>query len=447
MTAPLPGPPAIIRAPVGADLAATRQDRTEWWSGCWIAEDIASIRAGVSSGQWIDTAIGGFAATMDTLGFCTDPLGSLVAWGAAWLIEHVRPLSQALDWLAGDPDEVLAHAATWRHVAQVVNAASGRLAEANGSVGRVWQGPAASAYRSRSSNELAHLSALGEAASALAAVVEACGLLVAMVRMLVRDLLATFVSVLSARMWEWVAEAAATLGLATPAVVAQVSALVAQWAPRIGRLLVALIRSLARLRPEIELLERLIRGIRDADAGPRAVLRESGAASPTTRPDRTATGGVWSRYGDRDLGRSDQNSGRSLPLGFGGAADFDAFAEVLYRHLDTAYPGTAAAFQGSSVTGHSFVGGHVFDDGRVSDFDIALGGDTIFQAAREQGIPLRSHGTRTAPLTAGDLDRLGLHDLAVALSGSAGRTVNFMIYRSIDDAVRRSASIEVPRPE
>jgi hypothetical protein len=35
----------------------------------------------------------------------------------AWIIEHVKPLSQALDWLAGDPGQIAGHAQTWRNVA------------------------------------------------------------------------------------------------------------------------------------------------------------------------------------------------------------------------------------------------------------------------------------------------------------------------------------------
>lgn len=37
--------------------------------------------------------------------------------GAGWLIEHVQPLQDALDMLAGDPTLVEAHAMTWDNVA------------------------------------------------------------------------------------------------------------------------------------------------------------------------------------------------------------------------------------------------------------------------------------------------------------------------------------------
>lgn len=43
-----------------------------------------------------------------------------------------------------------------------------------------------------------------------------------------------------------------------------------------------------------------------------------------------------------------------------------------------------------------------------------------------------------------DLERLGLTQLRADLSELAGRPVNFMIYRSVEDALERSPSILVP---
>lgn len=104
-----------------------------------------------------------------------------------------------------------------------------------------------------------------------------------------------------------------------------------------------------------------------------------------------------------------------------------------------------AILQGSAVTGKSFRTGAPFDAGRVSDFDVALSGDSLFQAAKNAGIGLRSNGTRTGPLTARDLKVLGLRDLSVQMSAQAGRPVNFMIYRTTETAVERAPSIVLPR--
>jgi hypothetical protein len=100
--------------------------------------------------------------------------------------------------------------------------------------------------------------------------------------------------------------------------------------------------------------------------------------------------------------------------------------------------------QGSAVTGKSFKTGAPFDVGRVSDLDIALGGKSIFNRAAELGIELRGQGTRTGPLSARDLQLLGLRDLSNSLSTQAGREVNFMIYNSSATAAQRAPSISLP---
>src|SRR5690349_24657684 len=80
------------------------------WSGVWIAEDIEQIGQGVRSGSWVDASLGVAGAGLDGLALVSDPLGTLLQYGVAWLIEHVRPLSEALDWLAGDPGAIAAQA-------------------------------------------------------------------------------------------------------------------------------------------------------------------------------------------------------------------------------------------------------------------------------------------------------------------------------------------------
>ena len=96
------------------------------------------------------------------------------------------------------------------------------------------------------------------------------------------------------------------------------------------------------------------------------------------------------------------------------------------------------------MTGQGFRTGVAFDVGRVSDFDIALASPQLLDRASTLGIGLRSGGTRTGPLTASQLESLGLDDLATDLRTSAGRPVNFMIFDSAAGATARSPSIVVP---
>jgi hypothetical protein len=134
----------------------------------------------------------------------------------------------------------------------------------------------------------------------------------------------------------------------------------------------------------------------------------------------------------------------TVPQGFAHGLEYNTFSKTLNAGLaEAGYSGTEAFFQGSSVTGKSFRTGEAFDVGRVSDFDIALTGPKIMKAAVDAGIPLRSGGTRTGPLTAADLQKLGLSSLAGQLSDDASRPVNFMIFESAEAATQRAPSIPV----
>jgi uncharacterized protein YukE len=264
-------------------LIALRQDSTRWYTGIGLVDSVADAVAGIESGSWIDTTIGGVATGLDTLATVLDPLGSVVSWGVGWLLEHVRPLSDALDWLAGDPDQITAHAQTWRDVAAHTRDVAADLQAAVAAQIGEWGGASATAYRGHLAGQVQAMNGLARAAGGIAAVVEGAGLLVALVRELVRDLIADFVSVLAVRLPMWLAEAGLTLGAATPLVVSQVGSLVAKWAARIGKLLTALLASLRRLTPMLARLGDLMDGL---SALLRRTARTDGTRpAPGTGPD------------------------------------------------------------------------------------------------------------------------------------------------------------------
>lgn len=275
-----------MTSPTGP-LVAERVDSTEWYTGVGLAESITDLVRGVESGSWVDGTIGGVGTSLEALGTMVDPLGSVAAWGVAWLMEHVGPLSAALDWLAGDPDQIAAYAATWRNVAGLADGQSGGLRAAVWRDVAEWAGPAAEAYRDHAAGHLGALQGLARAAGGVGTVVEGAGLLVALVRELVRDLIAEFVAVLAVRLPIWLAQEGLTFGLATPVVVAQVGALVAKWTAKISKLLIALVDSLRRLLPIIrrldELLGELTGLLRRLE---RSTGWSSGGGGPPRAPDR-----------------------------------------------------------------------------------------------------------------------------------------------------------------
>ncbi|MFI2712214.1 WXG100 family type VII secretion target [Micromonospora sp. NPDC018662] len=230
------------------------------WAGIWICEDIDLIAQGVRTGSWIDGSLGVVSAGLDALALVSDPVGALLQYGIAWLIEHVRPLSEALDWLAGDPTEITAHARTWRNVAASLREDAAELTHAVRTEVAGWTGAAGSGYRSWASEQQQAITGLAQGAEAMAAITEGAAGLVAAVRLLVRDAVAACVS----RLIGYATELVATAGLATPLVVEQVTTTVASWGARIARLLRGLLASLRRLMPEARRLGDLIEKLRQA---------------------------------------------------------------------------------------------------------------------------------------------------------------------------------------
>jgi hypothetical protein len=152
------------------------------WSGVWIAEDIELIGQGVKNGSWIDTSLGVVGAGLDGLAIISDPVGALLQYGVAWIIEHVKPLTEALDWLAGDPGQIAGHAQTWRNVAASLHQSAADAERAVRWDVADWGGVAGPAYRSWAEQQQGAIVGLGKASEAMAAITEGAGALIAAVR-------------------------------------------------------------------------------------------------------------------------------------------------------------------------------------------------------------------------------------------------------------------------
>ncbi|MEU4692462.1 hypothetical protein [Actinoplanes sp. NPDC023714] len=241
-----------------------------------LAQDVHETVAGIQSGSWIDASLGGVGVSLEALSLVLDPLGSIMSWGVGWLLEHVAPLREALDQLAGDASAV----ATWENVAASLPASYPPPPSD-------WSGAAADAYRAHAASQADALDGIRLAAGGIASAVMGTGLLVSLVRELVRDLIADFVATLAARLPQWLAMEGLTLGVATPFVVSQVGALVASWARRIEHFVRGLLTSLRRLNGVLEALKRLLKNL----IGPKPVEPGRMNSSPDP-PPKGGGGGV-----------------------------------------------------------------------------------------------------------------------------------------------------------
>lgn len=239
-------------------MVAPRVDSTGGVDGLWLVEAIRDVTDSIQSRGWVDPTLAAGGVGLEALGLVVDPVGSLAGMGAAWLIEHVRPLSEALELLAGDPDQITAHAQTWTNIATHTHACADQLTTATEQLHDTWTGRAADAFRTHTATQASALAGIAQAATGIAQATQGAAELVAAVRMLVRDLVAEAIATIAARLPTWAAMAGVTLGIATPWIVSQVARLVAEWVTRIHRLLAGLLTSLANLSPLLARLTDLL---------------------------------------------------------------------------------------------------------------------------------------------------------------------------------------------
>ena len=268
-------------------LVAPEQPSTTWFTGLGLVEDAAQISNGIQNNSWVDGTLGTVGGALDIIGMVLDPIGSLVAWGVSWLMEHVKPLKEALDWLAGNPDAINAHATTWGNVSKFTGEAHQGYADAIRFETQTWVGESGEAYRQHAGIHLTVLEGIAKAANGISYAVMGAGLLVALVRGIVRDLIAQFIATLAARLPQWLAEIGFTIGIGTPWVIGQVSALVAKWVNKIQEFVRALLNSLRRLKPMVGRLGDILTELKEE------VLKKLGRSNPLKHGDEPSVPSGW----------------------------------------------------------------------------------------------------------------------------------------------------------
>lgn len=226
-------------------VAGVRSSRTGT-TGLSLADSIQGLHQSIESGSWVDQALAGGSLAVETAATVLDPFSALLSNGLGWAMEYFHPLREILDKLAGIPDRVAAHAATWANVSGELQAMAADLHTSLGADTPDWQGPAAETYQSLMANNVEALDGLGALAATMSSATQAAGNLVQFTRDIVRDLITDLV----ARVIVWAAES--LLVVTIPVVAAQIASAVVKWAGRIMTYTGALITSFQNLTQLME---------------------------------------------------------------------------------------------------------------------------------------------------------------------------------------------------
>lgn len=242
------GDNTLVAEPENADVAPLSSLEGAGMASSWA--DLATA-ATAEDPDGMEQAFALAGAGLDTLGAITDPFDEFLSSGAGWLIEHIPFLHEALDALAGDPQQVKAQAQTWSNVAGEL-----RSVAADHAAGPVhgWGGPAGTAYRGAVGDYGQTLRDVAGQADQVASLVLGSGVAVGTVRALVRDLIADFLCWAVKWAIAGVATITGTAGLSTPVVISAVAVEACQLASHIAQRIARLIEELTHAEGVVDRL-------------------------------------------------------------------------------------------------------------------------------------------------------------------------------------------------
>ncbi|WP_295779825.1 DNA/RNA non-specific endonuclease [uncultured Microbacterium sp.] len=232
---------ALVAAPVDAGPTA--------FGGAYLLQDGADLAHAFQTGNWVEGGVAAFSTVLDGIGAVIDPIGTLIANGLGWVIDHIEPLRGWLQDLTGNAAEVQAFAQTWTNVSGRLQQVGGdlqhRLSDLEG-----MSGATVDAYRAHVQELADSVASTGSWAGAVSGGLDIAAMLVQAVYELVRDAISQVVGVaISAAI-----TTAATVGFGAPLAIGQIVTKVSSLAARVGSFVTKLLRS---LNEAIPLLRRL----------------------------------------------------------------------------------------------------------------------------------------------------------------------------------------------
>ena len=177
----------------------------------------------------LDATLNTIAVAADLVDAAVNPIKTAVSWAVNWIISHLDPLPDMLQQFTGDPEKVEAAALTWERIGDQWTQAAAELeaAVAAGLDAQVCR--TLSAYKVQIGSVIEAFRSLGDACKVVAQCLNILSAMVKIVYDLTREAIGDLIGTFVQSVWE----AVGTLGIATPAIVAQISATVSKWVARI----------------------------------------------------------------------------------------------------------------------------------------------------------------------------------------------------------------------
>ena len=291
-------------------LEARVVDATSPFSGAFLIQDGQALVDAVNSGDWVDGGIAAVSAALDTAATVIDPIGTLIANGLGWVLDHIEPLKGWMTSFTGDAAHVTAFAQTWRNVGARMHDSADLYAKRTYDLDGM-SGATIDAYLLYAGDAIKHLKATGDWANAIATGLEVASEMVQVVHDLVRDAISQVVGTAISV----AAEMALTFGLATPAAIGQIATKASSLATRIGKAITRLLTSFKNLHALLDELKTLFS--KSSGVISRMLHGGAGASHPSSTPIPVAPIGGAERPRLPDPIKVDFNLNNNPPGEFG----------------------------------------------------------------------------------------------------------------------------------
>ena len=238
---------------MGNELVAEVKESETVWSGSRLIEDGFDLKEAFESKSWVAGGLATAATAADTAAAVMDPLGEALSTGIGWIIEHLWPLKDWLNELAGDSDAVAAAASTWTNIGTKLNSCAGELEAVCSSRLAGQESLAVATFKTLQAGSASHLRMTGEVAGAISGGLTLASVIVRVVHDMVRDAIADVIGKLTSK----AAIMAVSLGTAAPWAVSSVAADVSSWVTRLSKEVADVVLSSKNLKKLLDKAETL----------------------------------------------------------------------------------------------------------------------------------------------------------------------------------------------
>lgn len=219
------------------------QEGSGWTSGAGIIDSGHGTVTAICDGNWVDAALSGVALVLDAAATAADPLGSALAAGIGWVIDHLNPIKGWFEEVAGNPGGAIAQAQTWGLISTDLTPTAQDWSASAGGLISPQSGPAVTAYLGWQDVHTQAISALAGVADAMKTGITIAAGITGFVHGFLRDVLAQLVGAALS----WVAEAFLSFGTLIPWICGQIATRVAAVTAKCSTFVTGLARSGSRL--------------------------------------------------------------------------------------------------------------------------------------------------------------------------------------------------------